>query len=63
MMVPKGRLQICRKVCQVSESYHISAIYAEQHRRRAKDDPPVQRRLHKEKVTDISSATSGFALP
>jgi hypothetical protein len=26
MMVPKGRLQICRKVCQVSESYHISAI-------------------------------------
>jgi len=26
MMVPKGRLQICRKVCQVSESYHISAM-------------------------------------
>src|SRR5437764_3610808 len=26
MMAPKGRLHIWRKVCQVSESYHISAI-------------------------------------
>jgi hypothetical protein len=25
-MVPKGRLQICRKVCQVSASCHISAM-------------------------------------
>jgi hypothetical protein len=26
MVMPKGSLQICRKVCQVSESYHISAM-------------------------------------
>jgi hypothetical protein len=29
---------------------------AEQHRRRAKDDPSVQRRFHTQKVTDISES-------
>ena len=29
---------------------------AEQHRRRAKDDPSVQRRFHTQKVTDISKS-------
>jgi hypothetical protein len=63
MRVPKDSLQNCRKVYQVSESYHINTMTPNSTAAAPKMIRPYKRRLHTGKVTEISAADSEFAVP